>query len=63
MEFVRLLTKEEKKFYEKKLKALQDDDDYEASHDRADDLLCKALHKMGYHKITKIFESLHKWYA
>jgi hypothetical protein len=40
--------------------ALQDE---EISHIKADELMCDALRRLGYHNGVDIFESMHKWYA
>lgn len=60
---MRLLTKDEKKFYEGELEILLNNEDTEIAHGKADDLLCEMLNKMGYLKITKLFNRLDKWYA
>lgn len=59
---MRLLTNKEKKFYEEELKILHSGCDIEEIHDKADDLLCEILRKMGYYKIPKLFNKLEKWY-
>lgn len=35
----------------------------EVGHMEADELLCYALHRLGYHKTVEAWESFGKWYA
>lgn len=48
---------------EMELLALQGHGDPEASHSRADDLLCEALALVGANQIVKAYERVSKWYA
>jgi len=59
---MRLLTKEEKRNFERCLNECKEKDT-EAGHGQADDILCDILTKMGYKKIVKLFNDLDKWYA
>jgi len=59
----KLLTKKEKVFYEGELEILVNEGDIEIAHGIADELLCKILTDMGYKKIVRLFNKLHKWYA
>ena len=64
---MRLLTEKEQADYEKKMqeciehKGIIQSAEVE-SHLEADSLLCEILNKMGYKKITKLFENVNKWY-
>lgn len=41
----------------------QYEDDPEVLHIKADELLCQALTKLGYHDGVKVFQSFTRWYA
>lgn len=45
------------------LKKLQHNDDLEATHGVADDILCKLLIAIGYDDVVKEWEKVPKWYA
>lgn len=42
---------------------LKNNDDYEALHGTADDILCELLNELGYTDLVRTFEELPKWYA
>ena len=60
---MRLLTKNEKLYFEKSMIECDMNDDTEEAHGDADDILCEALRRMGYRKIVHIFECLKIWYS
>ena len=37
--------------------------DYEESHIKADDLMCRTLEQLGYGAGTKVFREMGKWYS
>jgi len=39
------------------------DDDTEAAHGNADDLMCQLLTTLGYHEGVQIFVEMPRWYA
>lgn len=49
--------------YLKQMSELKNNDDYEASHGTADDILCELLNALGYTDLVRTFEELPKWYA
>jgi len=53
-EFKKAMVEIKKTIYEK---------DLEVSHDRADELLCRALFEAGYGEGVSIYDSMEKWYA
>jgi hypothetical protein len=46
-----------------KLKELQQDDDVEVSHYKADQIICKLLDDLGYNDVVKEYNKISKWYA
>lgn len=47
-----------------RLAAVMDDGrDEEAWHEKADDLLCEMLNRLGYGEVVKAFERIPKWYS
>jgi hypothetical protein len=42
---------------------LQSQNDTEAAHGNADDLLCQFLEKLGYPDVVKEYNKINKWYA
>ena len=46
-----------------RLKALQDNDDIEAAHSYADEILCDLLTDLGYQCVVSEWEKVPKWYA
>lgn len=46
-----------------KLKELQNNDDIEINHHKADQILCDFLLSLGYEKIVKEFAKIEKWYS
>lgn len=49
--------------YIDRLKALQQDEDTESAHFRADDLLCMLLIQLGYGDVVAEYVDIEKWYA
>lgn len=49
--------------YLKQMSELKNNDDYEALHGTADDILCELLNELGYTDLVRTFEELPKWYA
>jgi hypothetical protein len=47
----------------KRLEELQGNTDYEATHSRADDILCVVLGILGYEDIVAAWDKVGKWYA
>lgn len=45
------------------LEILAKNDDYEAAHIRADDILCILLTELGYGDVVDKYEYVGKWYA
>ena len=45
------------------LKKLQESNDPEDAHERADDILCQLLESMNCEEAVKEFEKIGKWYA
>lgn len=45
----------------KKIAEIKNDD--EGRHEKADDLLCKALESLGYEAGVEIYRKIGKWYA
>lgn len=45
------------------LKAAQVNDDTEAAHSDADDVLCDLLISLGYQDVVDEWRAVHKWYA
>ena len=39
------------------------EDDEEAAHRLADDILCDLLESLGYTELVEVFYSIDKWYA
>ena len=56
------MTKEE---FAQKMRKIQTEleDDNEAAHVNADELLCECLESLGYIEGVKIFKELGKWYS
>lgn len=46
-----------------RLKALEDNDDFEYAHGEADDILCKLLRELGYDDVVDAYDLVGKWYA
>lgn len=46
-----------------RMKALINDDDKEEAHIKADRILCKILHAIGFHDVVEAFNEIDKWYA
>lgn len=46
-----------------KLKELRQSDDPEIAHQKADDILCTLLGKIGFKDVVAEFEAITKWYA
>jgi hypothetical protein len=57
------LTWEERAVFIRELEALQGNADYEATHSRADDILCKVIKILGYEDIVAAWDRVGKWYA
>lgn len=45
------------------LKELQEEDDYEHQHAKADLVLCKLLKELGHDNVVEEYKKIHKWYA
>lgn len=46
-----------------RMKALINDNDKEEAHIKADRILCKILHAIGFHDVVEAFNEIDKWYA
>ena len=47
----------------KRLMALVESGDVEASHIEADDILCALLRSLGYEDVVAAWDDVEKWYA
>jgi hypothetical protein len=60
------MTKKQKVVYrylKDKMKSLEKSDNIEASHRKADDILCEMLETLGYKKIVSLYYNIDKWYG
>ena len=46
-----------------KLAECQKNDDTEAAHAAADDVLCELLDELGYSDVVAEYHKVHKWFA
>ena len=46
-----------------KLREEADNNDTEAAHGNADDILCEFLKELGYSEVVDSYNEIHKWYA
>ena len=46
-----------------RMKALINDDDREEAHIKADRILCKILHAIGFDDVVEAFNEIDKWYT
>ena len=37
-------------------------DDYDVSHKKADNLLCRLLQELGYSEVVEVYKKVGKWY-
>jgi hypothetical protein len=51
------------KEFSDKMRECENLKDEEISHIKADELMCDALRRLGYHNGIDIFENMYKWYA
>ena len=45
------------------LKIEQKHTDFESAHGNADDIICELLKALGFKKVVKEYDKIHKWYA
>ena len=57
------MEKAKKKYYIAELKKLQNRNDVEANHAKADNIISEFLRELGYEDIAKEYELIPKWYA
>ena len=58
-----IINKKLNKKYSKELKELQNVNDTEIAHIKADDVLCNLLMDLGYQEIVDNYNKIYKWFA